>query len=528
MTTELETAPRRPARQELPTGRRSSSPSRRNRWLIAAGAAGAAGLVWLGIRIVADRDGSAGQEPVASVTVSGVEEVGPTTTPDGKEDWSGFSWMSVRRTTSDERADGSTTVGVNSGVGVDRRWVELTNEDGEWIGMATGTHELTGSPPLHEHEELLVGTGAYEGLQLRTRISQGGDELFRGQRYGTIEPFGTWAPGAEPPSADGTLSCEPAPAPLGWDYRDWSWSACRHASSDARVAGTARVGWIEDSEIRRAFVDLTTEEGRWRGTFVGVGDEDGHRLEGLLIGTGDLRELEYRLRATSDDGTSFDIEGVVERSRWFRTERPPVGDGLTTTDRASVVARTVRMSGTGCGHAIEGSGFPVGENLIATAAHVTVGAGELVVETLDGRSLDATVVALDGANDVALLSVAGLALEPFDLRDPPLGAVGVVGGWYDTGRPGPTPFEVLESLDKTIGEVGSETSVVRPSWRVATRVVDGYSGAALIDAEQNAVGLVYGKSGVGNPIAFAVGGRVVQQLVDVTDPTTEVSVPGCP
>ncbi len=63
---------------------------------------------------------------------------------------------------------------------------------------------------------------------------------------------------------------------------------------------------------------------------------------------------------------------------------------------------------------------------------------------------------------------------------------------------------------------------------MATRVVDGYSGAALIDAEQNAVGLVYGKSGVGNPIAFAVGGRVVQQLVDVTDPTTEVSVPGCP
>ena len=66
--------------------------------------------------------------------------------------------------------------------------------------------------------------------------------------------------------------------------------------------------------------------------------------------------------------------------------------------------------GTACGLGIEGSGWVARAGLVVTNAHVVAGAEGHRACELRGRQpgLDATVVAFDPRNDVAILRVPGL------------------------------------------------------------------------------------------------------------------------
>ena len=73
----------------------------------------------------------------------------------------------------------------------------------------------------------------------------------------------------------------------------------------------------------------------------------------------------------------------------------------------------VRVLGTACGLAIEGSGWVAREGLVVTNAHVVAGESDTVVE-VDGEppELPAQVVAFDKEDDIALLRVPELHRPP--------------------------------------------------------------------------------------------------------------------
>jgi S1-C subfamily serine protease len=67
----------------------------------------------------------------------------------------------------------------------------------------------------------------------------------------------------------------------------------------------------------------------------------------------------------------------------------------------------------------QGTGWVVGDDLVATNAHVVAGQGDTQVIAGDGRVLSARAVYVDGDADVALMRVADLGLPALPLGDAP-------------------------------------------------------------------------------------------------------------
>jgi S1-C subfamily serine protease len=99
----------------------------------------------------------------------------------------------------------------------------------------------------------------------------------------------------------------------------------------------------------------------------------------------------------------------------------------------------VRVIGTACGLAIEGSGWVGAPELVVTNAHVVAGESDTHVE-IGGRApeLPAQAVAFDPNHDIAVLHVSELAPPPLRLvSSPPAGASGAILGYPENG-----PFDV--------------------------------------------------------------------------------------
>jgi len=219
-------------------------------------------------------------------------------------------------------------------------------------------------------------------------------------------------------------------------------------------------------------------------------------------------------------GCSADASGPIAST----STRPPLGnppdagpapdaDGLDATVRDRVAASTVRITGIACGRSSEGSGFAVAEDIVVTNAHVLLGVDAPVIERPGYDDLDATVVAFDAVNDLALLKVDGAEFVPLELGEAPDGTVGGVFGW----EPGPelevTPFRVDRPVTVRIEAVGSDERISRPAYLIAAEIESGDSGAALVDGEGLVVGVAYATSTRATTTAYAVRSEMVQELI---------------
>jgi uncharacterized membrane protein required for colicin V production len=102
----------------------------------------------------------------------------------------------------------------------------------------------------------------------------------------------------------------------------------------------------------------------------------------------------------------------------------------------------VRVLGTACGLAIEGSGWVARPEEVVTNAHVVAGEHDTTVE-IDGQppGLAAQAVAFDATHDIAVLRVPGLRLPALALASSPAGGTpGALLGFPQNG-----PFAVLRA-----------------------------------------------------------------------------------
>src|SRR5947207_8758216 len=99
--------------------------------------------------------------------------------------------------------------------------------------------------------------------------------------------------------------------------------------------------------------------------------------------------------------------------------QPPDRRVLQRPGVRAAAPSVVRVLGTACGLAVEGSGWVARPGLVVTAAHVVAGEHDTTVEALgSGSTLPATPVAVDARNDVAVLRVPELGARPLLLADP--------------------------------------------------------------------------------------------------------------
>jgi S1-C subfamily serine protease len=142
----------------------------------------------------------------------------------------------------------------------------------------------------------------------------------------------------------------------------------------------------------------------------------------------------------------------------------------------------VHVLGSACGLNVSGSGWVAAEDRVVTNAHVVAGEDDTTVTTLDGRELDAVPVAYRPRDDIAVLRVDGLGLQPLPIA--PGAEAGTVAAVL--GFPGAGDFSAVPARLGTTGEVSSVDSygngpVQREMTSFRGDVISGNSGGPVVD-----------------------------------------------
>ena len=176
----------------------------------------------------------------------------------------------------------------------------------------------------------------------------------------------------------------------------------------------------------------------------------------------------------------------------------------------------VKVLGTACGLAVEGSGWAAGDGLVVTNAHVVAGQDDTTVQVRGrGPRLPATAVAFDPRNDVAVLRVDGLEGEGLDLRvDVPAGTEAALLGFPQNGpydvRPARMGAERIARTDDAYGR-GPVTRAIVP---LRGRVRHGNSGGPLVDEHGRVVGTVFAATvGTEHRGGYAVPNGIVERAL---------------
>jgi S1-C subfamily serine protease len=190
----------------------------------------------------------------------------------------------------------------------------------------------------------------------------------------------------------------------------------------------------------------------------------------------------------------------------------------------------VRVLGTACGLAVEGSGWVARPGIVVTNAHVIAGEQDTTVEP-GGHSpnLPAQPIAFDPRNDIAVLRVPELSAPALSLaQESASGTTGAILGYPENG-----PFDVQP------GRIGRTQTVLTqnayghgPVSRLLTPlrglVRPGNSGGPLVDGTGHVLTTVFaGTVGGGPHGGYGVANATVARALAAANPDAQVSTGPC-
>jgi S1-C subfamily serine protease len=187
---------------------------------------------------------------------------------------------------------------------------------------------------------------------------------------------------------------------------------------------------------------------------------------------------------------------------------PPASAGLSAEQVQALVRSTVKVEGIACDNIQEGSGFVVGDDLVATNAHVVAGEDETQIEFDDGNGpLDAVVVAYDPVRDVAILRVANLDESQHPVLPRRGAEVRDTGGVF--GHPGGNPLEISPfTVSDQITALGTDVYDRQRSERevlvLSSQLQPGDSGSAVVDTEGTVIGIAFAVAPDDPDVAYAL------------------------
>jgi S1-C subfamily serine protease len=184
----------------------------------------------------------------------------------------------------------------------------------------------------------------------------------------------------------------------------------------------------------------------------------------------------------------------------------------------SASGSVVRVIGTACGLAIEGSGWTAAPGLIVTNAHVVAGEQDTRVEVRGNEpALAARAVVFDPHDDIAVLRVGGLELPALRLADEPAsGTAGAILGYPENG-----PFVIgAARIGRTQTVLTDDAYGRGPVSRLLTplrgRVRPGNSGGPLVASDGEVLATVFaGTVGGGTPGGYGVANATVARELGV-------------
>lgn len=194
----------------------------------------------------------------------------------------------------------------------------------------------------------------------------------------------------------------------------------------------------------------------------------------------------------------------------------------------------VRVLGTACGLAIEGSGWVAATGEVVTNAHVVAGEQDTTVE-VGGRSpsLPVHVLAYDPRDDVAVLGVAGLEGPALELvSEPSSGEAGAILGYPENGALDVRSARIGRTQTVLTDDAYGNGSVHRLLTPLRGLVRPGNSGGPLVDGDGRVLTTVFAGT-VGNGprggygVANSTVARVLAQARARAAAGQSVSTEGC-
>ncbi|GAB3693319.1 MarP family serine protease [Nocardiopsis oceani] len=174
---------------------------------------------------------------------------------------------------------------------------------------------------------------------------------------------------------------------------------------------------------------------------------------------------------------------------------PPDPDVLTTPELIESSNSVVKVLGTApaCQRRVEGTGFAYGEDRIMTNAHVVAGVtDDLRVVTRDGHQLEATLVLFDAQQDLAVLHVPGMDLNPLDFNaDATQGNDAVVAGFPRNSGFTAVPARIRAEQTAQGSDFYHSQQVSREIYQVRAVVRPGNSGGPLLAPDGTVYGVVF-------------------------------------
>lgn len=172
-----------------------------------------------------------------------------------------------------------------------------------------------------------------------------------------------------------------------------------------------------------------------------------------------------------------------------------------TKDRVSVV----KVIGQGCGGVVDGSGFVVGDDLVATNAHVVAGIQKQFVQDSNGNH-SASVVWFDPKLDIAMLRVSNLAGSALPLhrdyvaKKTPAAVLGFPGGKGFTAN----PASVLDRFTAVGRDIYGHSHTERNIYEIGGDVEQGNSGGPLVLADGSVIGVIFARSTSYQNVGYAL------------------------
>ena len=174
----------------------------------------------------------------------------------------------------------------------------------------------------------------------------------------------------------------------------------------------------------------------------------------------------------------------------------------------------VKIEGVGCGGIVEGSGFVVGPNLVATNAHVIAGVNKQYVYDNNG-SHRAIPIYFNPNLDFALLKVTDLSGKPLVIdgnilnNNSPTAFLGYPGG----GPLSVKPSLVLTEIQAVGLNIFGQGSTSRSVYELKGNVIPGNSGGPLINQQGQVVGIIFAQSTTYHDVGYALtANQIVKPL----------------
>lgn len=176
----------------------------------------------------------------------------------------------------------------------------------------------------------------------------------------------------------------------------------------------------------------------------------------------------------------------------------------------------VRVVGSACGYRVTGSGWVASDGYVITNAHVVAGQSDTHVEpTATTRDLKAHVVAFDPRNDIAVLRVKGLDLEPLSVvAEPQAGTASVLLGYPEQRGFSAIATRFADERSVRASDIYGRGDFVRDITSFRGTVRHGNSGGPVVDRKGNVLTTVFAAT-VDEKIAggYGVPNRLVEQAL---------------